>query len=241
MRAFRIVSPLALWPAISLLLPACTPESSDPALGLADLVLDAPSASAGPYGDPERAINGVRGSGCCAGGTDVFALGQDDGVDDWVELGWSGVVVDGDGPDLVVFENAFEHDGGVFVEPAIVQVRAAEGDWATFPYDYVAHDETVHSADPDDWQGFAGLRPVFLHAEDYPVDPSDTSLAGGDPFDLADLPPGEARDAIESDGACCVRIVSARGLTNPDTGAPFPPEASAGAADIDGVWGRLRP
>ncbi len=206
----------------------------------ADEVVDAvPSDS--PNGDPWRAVNGVRGGGQTAGGTDVFSLDYFAGSS--LTLRWSGRrVLDGPGVDLVVYENAFEYgsQGTVFMDLAIVEVSIDGLDWIALPHDYVAADETAWSAEPDDWQGFAGRTPILLHEEDNRVDPVDPSVAGGDGFDLAELPDdGGLGEAVKADGFVFLRLVAAPSRDNPDTGAPYVFDAISNGADIDGVYAAL--
>jgi hypothetical protein len=205
----------------------------------ADVVVDALAAAPA---QAALAVNGVRGAGPGAGGTDVLSLGYDPDRDASVTLRWSGRrVTNGPGPDFVVFENAFAigSGGGVFMDPAIVELSRDGVRWVPFPHDYLAPDETVYSDDPADWRGFAGLRPVLLHEEHNPVDPFDSAAAGGDPFDLDALPAdgGEA-DAIRAHGFVFLRLTTAPSRVNPDTGAPYVRDPVANGADIDGVYAR---
>lgn len=204
----------------------------------ADEVLSAPGHTGFGTRDVARAINGARGGGRYQGSFDVFSLGLQVGVDDELILRWSGRrLVDGPGPDLAVFENAFEvQGGGWFVDPTIVEVTADGERWVAFPHDYLADDERAWDPDPALWPGFAGLTPVHLHEEDHPVDPFDEA-AGGDVFDLADLP-GEEGETIRALGVLAVRLTSAAARVNPDTGEPWPREPVSDGADIDAVYGR---
>jgi hypothetical protein len=207
----------------------------------ADEVVEAPGATGEGFGDPANAANGVRGAGQTGGGTDVFSLGYEDGADNFIVLRWSGRRFhDGPGADLAAFENAFEYQGGVnFMDQAIVEVSADGESWVAFPHDYVHADEDAYSADPLMWPGFAGVEPVLLHEEDNPVDPFDHGLAGGDQFDLADLPAEDpAAQQVLAEGGLYVRLVTAPSRTNPDTGEPFVRDLISNGADIDGVYAR---
>jgi hypothetical protein len=207
----------------------------------ADEVLDAPGATGEGFGDATNAVNGVRGGGQHAGGTDVFSLGYEPGANDTVVLGWSGRRFhDGPGADLAVFENAFAYQsGGNFMDQVVVEVSADGEAWVAFGHDYLNADETVYSTDPLSWSGFAGVTPVLLHEEDNPVDPFAPALAGGDHFDLAELPAEDPVTAqLLAHGGCCVRLVTAPTRTNPDTGEPFVRDAMSNGADIDGVYAR---
>lgn len=219
-----------------------TATSSPPAPGeaaLADIVLDAPGAGTGLFRDPELAINGVRGEGQSSGSLDVYSIGLEPG-DDTLVLGWSsGVVFDVEGPDLIVFENPFNiGDTTRFMDPAVVEVSPDGVTFVAFPSAYGAPDPTSYSSDPSHWVGFAGVTPVTLHTEDFPVDPFGPA-AGGDAFDLADLPqddPTATRVLLE--GVRAVRITSASLHTDPNTGAPYVRDPVSNGPDIDGVWAR---
>ena len=125
------------------------------------------------------------------------------------------------------------------MDPTVVEVSLDGVQWVAFPHDLTAIDETGWSNDPLDWPGFAGRTPVLLHEEDNPVDPVDPGVAGGDGFDLDDLPAGEPADTIRSDGFMFVRLSSAAALLNPDTGEAYPRDPISNGADIDGVYAAL--
>lgn len=211
------------------------PPPADPPVGeavLADVVVDGPPPGDGPYDDPARAVNGVRGGGAMAGSTDVFSLGLDEAL----TLSWGGrVVTDGPGADFVVFENPFRHPGGVFFDPIVIELSADGETWITWPHRLLPGPEPER--DPALWQGFAGLTPVWLHAEDAPMHPFDPA-AGGDAFDLAALPDDGEAGRIRRSGFRFVRLVSAGGRVDPATGAPFPMHPVSDGPDIDGVFGR---
>ncbi len=203
----------------------------------ADEVIDAPNASGSGFGDPMRAINGVRGGGESMQSLDVYSIGI--GPDEWLVLAFAGRrLVDGPGDDLAVFENAFVYsDGLTFIDAAIVEVSSDGSEWVALAYDYVAPDERVYSARAEHWMGFAGVTPVYLHAEDAPLDPF-AQEAGGDRFDLAELAPSEATDRIRREGARFVRILAAASRVNDDTGEAFVIDPVSDGPDIDGIYAR---
>jgi hypothetical protein len=127
------------------------------------------------YGPPEPASVG--------GSLDVLSLGRGGSI----VFGFGGnAIVDGPGPDLLVFENPFlyEVDGGlvVFAELGEVSVSDDGVTWATFPC----------KQDAAPFTGCAGWNPV-LSSPTNGISPLDPTKAGGDPFDLADVGLASAR------------------------------------------------
>jgi hypothetical protein len=153
----------------------------------------------GEAGLPGVVLGAPHGGGAFHGSTDTFSLGLGGSItlafDD-------NVLVDGPGPDLLVFENAFLPTGLTtlppFAEPAVVEVSGDGIDWHAFPC-------ALTSAPY--YAGCAGVYPVFADADDptapSPLVPSTTPIAdligvpvadfvppagaGGDAFDLADV------------------------------------------------------
>lgn len=210
--------------------------STEPFVGAADLVVDAPSAETGGFRDPEAAVDGVRGAGEGAGSLNVYSIFYGEHL----VLGWAGArVVDGPGSDLVVFENPFRFgDGLTFMDPIVVEVSTDGETWVAFPHDYVAADDGAYSARAEDWVGFAGVTPVLLHAEDNPVDPFDPFLAGGDHFDIASLPESGEGARVRADGFAFVRLGAAADHVDPDTGELFLRDITSNGPDVDGVFAR---
>lgn len=209
-----------------------TPDG--PPAVFADEVVSAPGVR-----DPDLAVNGARGLGSSAGGADVAQLsGRPDGGDVLV-LRWSDRrVLNGPGPDLVIFENAFEYSGGTFMDPVVVEVSADGERWVGFPHDYLAEDELAYQPDPSLWQGFAGRTPTVLSVEGTPdLDAFDVG-AGGDRFDLEQLPDTAEGRRIKAEGFMFLRLSSARAQVNPDTGVVFPSDPVSNGADIDAAYAR---
>ncbi|MCA9562957.1 MAG: LIC_13355 family lipoprotein [Myxococcales bacterium] len=209
---------------------------------LAGAVVDAPGAGQGLYSDPILATNGVYGGGEEAGSTDVYSLGFLPGENDYLVLGFDGRWAEnGQGVDFVVFENAFRvrNGDGYFIDPVIVALSQDGMQWIDFPHDYVAPDETVYSNEPADWPGFAGVSPVLLNESDPASDPFDVDTAGGDQFNLDDLPnDGALGSAIREGGFRYIRLTTAATQTNPDSGEPYPHDPVSNGPDIDGVHAR---
>ena len=200
-----------------------------PAQWGADEIVDAPGASGTGFGDPELAINGVRGGGARMQSLDVYSIG----TGWWLIVGFSGQrFEDGPGDDLVVFENPFEFGdealGLTFMDPTIVEVSDDRLSWTALAHDYTAPDETMYSPRREHWQGFAGVEPVYLNAESNPVDAFGAD-AGGDRFDLADS---------GVDGFRFVRLSAASDHDNPDTGEHYVRDLASDGPDIDGVFAR---
>lgn len=108
---------------------------------------------------------------------DVLSLGRE-GV---IELEFTDIgLVDGEGPDLLVFENPFTG----FYEPGQVGVSEDGLTWLDWP----CAAEDAAGAFP----GCAGVGLVYSNPTNG-VDPTDPAVAGGDAFDLADLGLARAR------------------------------------------------
>ena len=91
-------------------------------------------------------------------------------------------IVDGPGPDLLVFENPFTMNDETFAEPARVLVSEDGQTWGGFPCEL----DATGTWPPT---GCAGIEPV--HADGHPA--TDPAAAGGDAFDLADIGLSHAR------------------------------------------------
>jgi hypothetical protein len=116
-----------------------------------------------------------------AGSLDVLSLG----VEGEIVLAFGdSAVVDGPGPDLVIFENAFYYGPAdaepraVWAEPAEVSVSDDGETWHTWP------------CEPGTGAGCAGVEPAGAFDPALPFDPA---VAGGDAFDLAALGVERAR------------------------------------------------
>jgi len=219
----------------------CESDNVGAPAAVADTVVDAPGATGEGFGDPRKAVNGVRGGGDGTGGTDVYSLGYGAGTNDTLVVRWSGRrVMDGPGPEVAVFENAFRigSSGAVFMDPAVVAVSRDGETFVEFPRFYLAPDPRAYSADPRDWRGFAGITPVRWNLDSNDVYPFGGE-AGGDTFDLADLPAGDPEaDAIRSGGFRFLRIRSAATVVDPATGTTYPHDPAGTGPDIDGVAAR---
>jgi hypothetical protein len=134
-------------------------------------------------GAPEVVFGPPRGAGCCAGSLDVLSLGNGGAI----TVAFAGTrIVDGEGPDFLVFENAFWSGGdpeAPFAELGTVEVSADGETWFAFACDAL---EAPFGA-------CAGHAPVYANAAENEIDPLDPVTAGGEAFDLADVGLAEAR------------------------------------------------
>lgn len=142
-------------------------------------------AGFGAQGFPDIVLGPPTGRGPMSGSLDVLSLGAGGEI----ILGFGDeVIVNGDGPDFIVFENAFWAGGdpeAVFAELGEVSVSEDGETWHIFPCEYEAED-------PPPYDGCAGWSPTlaFDPEEILPLDPA---LTGGDAFDLADIGVERAR------------------------------------------------
>ena len=153
------------------------------------------------------------GGGTGHGSTDVASLGNG-GI--LVVSFAPNAIVDGPGPDFIVFENPFWIDGnpsGVYAEPGEVSVSDDGITWQTFPctptYDPSASDGT--GTEPP--YGSCGGWHIIYSAPGNGISPLDPATAGGDAFDLATLGVTHAR---------YVRIVDRTMESCPEAGAGKP-------------------
>jgi hypothetical protein len=160
--------------------PASTP-AGPPLPYAASVVSFEPGEGAG-FGEaklPAVVLGPPSGNGTGAGSLDVLSLGKGGTI----VLGFEPfTLVDGDGPDFVVFENAFWPDGdsaAVYAEPGEVSVSDDGETWLTFVCDAVGDGA-------GQFPGCAGVTPTAAYDAKELV-PLDAALSGGDAFDLAEL------------------------------------------------------
>ncbi|MBL8678838.1 MAG: hypothetical protein JNK05_06715 [Myxococcales bacterium] len=146
---------------------------------------------------PEIVLGRPEGAGDMRGGTHVVSLGRGGRIC----LEMSAPIVDREGPDFIVFENAFIIAGtpDTFRELGEVSVSDDGTRFATFACDTRAP-----------YRGCAGVSPVYASSMNT-LDATDPRYAGGDAFDLASA--GLARARI-----VCVRDLATQELSPPSTG-----------------------
>jgi hypothetical protein len=162
------------------------------------------------------------GGGSSRGSIDVVSLGSAGSI---VVSFEPNAIVDGPGPDFIVFENAFwiaDNANDIYAEPGEVSVSEDGTTWTTFP--------CMPVADPNATDG-TGVAPPFgkcagwhvvYSTPDNCISPVDPATAGGDAFDLADIGVKHAR---------FVRIVDQTHEACPDAG----PRPNTNGFDLDAV------
>ena len=129
---------------------------------------------------PDVVLGPPVGGGDGAGSLDVVSLGYNGEIVLSVE---PNAIVDGPGPDLLVFENPFLTNGRPNAELGEVSVSEDGTTWMTFPC----------TAGPGPTYGScAGWHPVYS-APGNGISPIDPATAGGDAFDLKDVGLASAR------------------------------------------------
>jgi hypothetical protein len=134
---------------------------------------------------PDIVLGPPDGRGELSGSLDVLSLGKGGSI----VLGFGErVIADGEGPDFVVFENAFWPGGDatlVFAEPGAVSVSDDGSEWHAFACD-------AEGDGMGRFEGCAGWTPTLEYdaRESVPLDPA---VSGGDAFDLADVGVARAR------------------------------------------------
>ena len=152
--------------------PCEPPDYGEPGDPFADLVVDyVPGGGAGFGQDdyPDIVLGPPLGGGANSGSLDVLSLGE--GGEIVLEF-TDRQLYDGEGIDLLVFENPFSD----WVEP--VSVAAST--------DGIVWNEWNCDLEDSDYIGCAGVNPVLSHPDNC-INATDPSVAGGDGFDLADI------------------------------------------------------
>jgi hypothetical protein len=155
------------------------------------------------------------GGGAQTGSTDVVSLGNGGTI---VVSFEPNAIVDGPGVDLIVFENPFDYGNGhIYGEPGEVSVSDDGITWKTFPC--AATNATCETSMGCPQCG--GWHVVYSTPENG-ISPLDPAVAGGDPYDLADLGVTHAR---------YVRVVD----KSAEACAPPPNGATTNGFDLDAM------
>ena len=129
---------------------------------------------------PDIVLGCPHGGGDVVGGADVLSLGLEGSITlEFVD----NEVVDGEGVDLLVFENSIKpapNSGAVNPGYDLAKVEVSEDGvtWKTFPFDTATR------------KGCAGHSPVYSNPdtdEGKDISPTDPKKAGGEGFDIAEL------------------------------------------------------
>jgi hypothetical protein len=162
------------------------------------------------------------GGGSDRGSTDVVSLGVGGSI---VVSFAPDAIVDGPGPDFIVFENPFWVAGNsddVYAEPGEVSVSDDGVTWQTFPCAPAPDPQSAHGTGVAPPYGACAGWHVVWSSPTNGISPIDPAVAGGDAFDLADLGVTRAR---------YVRIVDKTREACPETG----PRPDTDGFDLDAV------
>lgn len=143
------------------------------------------NAGFGAHQYPDVVLGPPKGGGTNEGSLDVLTLGI--GGEIVLDFGDEGII-DGPGPDFIVFENAFWPGGTagrVFADLAEVAVSDDDTTWSTFRCD-------LRGEGVGRYPDCAGWNPTLPY-DPFDVVPLDPELTGGDVFDLATLGIASAR------------------------------------------------
>ena len=157
-------------------------DPDDPFVDCLEDFSPAADASFGHDALPDIVLGPPTGGSATMGSLDVASLG----CGGRITLAFAGPPVrDVEGPDFIVFENAFLAGEETFSEPGQVLVSADGLDWYAFDCD-------VDSGWPA--EGCAGVGPTTATTTESATETAtDPAIAGGDAFDLADLGLSEIR------------------------------------------------
>lgn len=152
----------------------CSPPTYQPSSFINEVLEYEPGDGAGFGQDdfPDIVFGPPLGAGENAGSLDVLSLGEGGSI----TVAFGGVIQDGPGADIIVFENSFIG----WVEPASVWASEDGTEWVEWP------------CNTESGLGCAGITPVLSHPNNC-IDATDPNVAGGDAFDLADVGLGQAR------------------------------------------------
>jgi hypothetical protein len=163
------------------------------------------------------------GGGADKGSTDVLSLGSGGSI---VVTFAPNAIVDGPGPDFVVFENPFDIGGSstnVYAEPGEVSVSDDGTTWTTFPCTPVMDPGATDGTGTAPPYGSCAGWHVVLSSPSNGISPLDPTVSGGDVFDLATIGVTHAR---------YVRIVDRTAESCPEAGAD---KLTTNGFDLDAI------
>ncbi len=154
---------------------------------------------------------GPQGGGTAGSSTDVLSLG----VKGEIVVGFGAYdVVDGPGPDLIVFENPFLVSAySPYAEPGAVAVSSggtAAKDFVAFACDPAQKGDPTKKIWP--YPGCAGVQPVLANVKTNKLSPADPKTAGGDLFDLSAIGVKQARYVRVTDSGVSLMGSDTRGF-----------------------------
>jgi hypothetical protein len=151
------------------------------------------------------------GGGSAKGSTDVVSLGSGGSI---VVTFAPNAIVDGPGPDFIVFENPFWVGGNsddVYAEPGEVSASDDGETWMTFPCTPALDAAAPYGTGVVPPYGACAGSGVVYSTPENGISPFDPSTAGGNAYDLADIGVTHAR---------FVRIVDRTEEVCPEAGGP---------------------
>ena len=150
----------------------CEPVVYEPNPFAVEVLSYVPGEGAGFGQDsfPSIVLGPPMGGGDNSGSLDVLSLGQSGEI----TLRFDLTIVDGEGPDLTVFENPFIG----WAELGVVSVSEDGENWVSWPCE--------PENEVDGYPNCAGFAPVYSHPDNC-IDATDPAVSGGDHFDLADI------------------------------------------------------
>ena len=141
------------------------------------------------FADPTQALGGPSGQGDLMQSLDVYRLG----IGGSITLGFGPHAINNaPGDDFIVFADQFYVNGNPtqdYAELAYVSVSSDGTNFATFPTLSLTPGPvgTFGNINPANVSGFAGVNPVYANVDTNTINPFDSSVAGGDAFDLSAL------------------------------------------------------
>ncbi|GEM_PF-754040 len=153
------------------------PSVSDPYIDQMISFQPGVSGGNGSASLPRIVLGPPKGAGRRLGSLDTLSLG----LGGEIILKSDTPILNGNGPDFIVFENAFYPFGATisYMEPAEVAVSQDGVHFVAFPCD--------SNNRLGLYPGCAGVQPVFANADLNPIDATNPAQAGGDAFDLTQV------------------------------------------------------